>query len=509
MAGEESGGYEFKTKGKLPTSCQCLICQELIRQCVELPCRHPFCSSCLLRWEDQKRKERKGLEQERTFRCMLCNQEYKIQEKKKNTVVDNIITEDIEVLCKHHEQGCPWTGAINDFMQHANTDCPYVEITCHFTGCDVRFLRKAKQQHEQDCPMKEMNCVYCQMAFKESDEQNHYRQCLKYPTKCPNQGCEIVFPKNEVSGHQNTECLFQTIKCEFENFGCNVQVLQKDHDDHKAMNSQHHLRFVLHKYNESKEELNSIKNELYIAKNELTSLKDRLTDFQIVQDESNERIDFLEEELRKSRNENVKTLELFQMVSNTVQLRSLNLKSCEDLFHSISEKKFEEEEFIQVEPIKADDKVYNFDGFNELYKLFPKSNLPVYKKRMDNLFKKMEKGKLYFHQQNIFVKLSPFPRNNSEQLFVYHVTDINIFRNDPIRRTVFANDNFILIVDIRSLYHLSMQITNFNEENSELFLVSRKNQQKFLLKYGYYNNYFNWNDFKNEKNEVIFYLKKK
>uniref|UniRef100_A0A7M5XF27 Uncharacterized protein n=1 Tax=Clytia hemisphaerica TaxID=252671 RepID=A0A7M5XF27_9CNID len=223
MAGEESGGYEFKTKGKLPTRCQCLICQELLKQCVELPCRHPFCSSCLVRWEDQKRKERKGLEQERPFRCMLCNQEYQIQEKRNNTVVDNIITEDIEVLCKHHEQGCPWTGAINDFMQHANTDCPYVEITCRFMGCDVRFLRKAKKQHEQNCPMKEINCVYCQMAFKESDEQNHYRQCLKYPTKCPNQGCEIVFPKNEVSGHQNTECLFQTIKCEFENFGCNVQ----------------------------------------------------------------------------------------------------------------------------------------------------------------------------------------------------------------------------------------------------------------------------------------------
>uniref|UniRef100_A0A7M5XBW3 Uncharacterized protein n=1 Tax=Clytia hemisphaerica TaxID=252671 RepID=A0A7M5XBW3_9CNID len=286
------------------------------------------------------------------------------------------------------------------------------------------------------------------------------------------------------------------------------------------------------KYNESKEELNSIKNELYttniklannetelyIAKNELTSLKEELKDrdlhFQIVRDESNETkkgIGVLEVELRKSRNEflesrkeNAKTLELFQRVSNTVQLYSLNLKSCEGLFYSIIENVFEEEGFMQVEPIKADDKVYNFDGFNELKKLFPKSNLPVYKKRMDNLFKKMEKGKLYFHQQNIFVKLSPF-RDSSKQLYVCHDTGINNFRNDP--RTVFFNDNFALWAGRSSSYDLFMQITNFNVENSELFIVSRKNQQELSLQY-YGNNDINWKDFVNEKNELMFYLKK-
>ena len=60
-AGGQVGGYEFKVKGKLPTTCQCLICQELIRECTELPCHHPYCKSCLLRWEEQKREENERL----------------------------------------------------------------------------------------------------------------------------------------------------------------------------------------------------------------------------------------------------------------------------------------------------------------------------------------------------------------------------------------------------------------------------------------------------------------
>ncbi|XP_066921687.1 RING finger protein DG17-like [Clytia hemisphaerica] len=176
MTEAQVGGYEFKVNGKIPTTCQCIVCKELIRECTELPCHHP----------------------NHVLRCMYCNQEYKVEEKHYSKTVDRIVTEDLEVFCKHHKQGCPWTGAINDFMQHANTDCPCVEITCRFTGCDVHFLRKAKQQHEQDCPMKEMNCDYCHQVIKVSQEQEHYTDCVSYPTVCSNQGCQYLAPRDQL-----------------------------------------------------------------------------------------------------------------------------------------------------------------------------------------------------------------------------------------------------------------------------------------------------------------------
>ena len=152
--------------------------------------------------------------------------------------------------------------------------------------------------------------------------------------------------------------------------------------------------------------------------------------------------------------------------------------------------------------------------------------------RIENLSSHMEVGKIYFHQQNIFFKLSLF-RNNHEVFYVDHDTNINEKRNRP--NTVFFNDNFVLLecpssfydfnelrnnpftvndnfelLDYSPFYDLHIEITNFDYEDSELFLVSRKRQQKHPLKYGYHGNTnILWNDFKNEKNEVIFYLKKK
>ena len=71
-AGGQVGGYEFKVKGKLPTTCQCLICQELIRECTELPCHHPYCKSCLLRWEEQKREENERLGRYQKLNPVVC-----------------------------------------------------------------------------------------------------------------------------------------------------------------------------------------------------------------------------------------------------------------------------------------------------------------------------------------------------------------------------------------------------------------------------------------------------
>ena len=56
-----ASGYDFQTKDKTPTIYQCLICHLLIRDFTELPCSHPYCRECLLRWEEQKSEENRKL----------------------------------------------------------------------------------------------------------------------------------------------------------------------------------------------------------------------------------------------------------------------------------------------------------------------------------------------------------------------------------------------------------------------------------------------------------------
>ena len=57
MAYLDSGGYDFEIDGPLVKEYECPICLLLLRDCVELPCSHSLCKSCLQRWEDSPLEE--------------------------------------------------------------------------------------------------------------------------------------------------------------------------------------------------------------------------------------------------------------------------------------------------------------------------------------------------------------------------------------------------------------------------------------------------------------------
>ena len=50
-------GYHFETVGPYPSKFECFICEALIRDCVEIPCKpnpHILCQNCLEAWERKK-----------------------------------------------------------------------------------------------------------------------------------------------------------------------------------------------------------------------------------------------------------------------------------------------------------------------------------------------------------------------------------------------------------------------------------------------------------------------
>ena len=67
-------GYDFQSKEKFPSAYQCVICHLLIRKLIELPCSHPYCEQCLLRWEQQKLDKQQG--PQTSLKCMVCRNVY-------------------------------------------------------------------------------------------------------------------------------------------------------------------------------------------------------------------------------------------------------------------------------------------------------------------------------------------------------------------------------------------------------------------------------------------------
>lgn len=48
-----SGGYDFVLVGNAIKEFECPICLFLIKEAVQLPCTHAFCSSCVDKWQNE------------------------------------------------------------------------------------------------------------------------------------------------------------------------------------------------------------------------------------------------------------------------------------------------------------------------------------------------------------------------------------------------------------------------------------------------------------------------
>ena len=147
----------------------------------------------------------------------------------------------------------------------------------------------------------------------------------------------------------------------------------------------------------------------------------------------------------------------------------------------------------------------NFD-FKELNSIIQTITKPPFEKRIEQIFKKMNIGEIYeIDDQQVFFKLQ---RHKNQKFFINHVIDVRQLQRDCRNYVVHGNDRLILL-DFNDHYHLWLQIPKYDENNSQCYLFNTKEgDEKYLLKYDSNDN-IQWNKYKSEKNEVLFYLKKK
>jgi len=140
----------------------------------------------------------------------------------------------------------------------------------------------------------------------------------------------------------------------------------------------------------------------------------------------------------------------------------------------------------------------------------PRATQSSYRQNVKRMSELMKNGELYFlNEDECFFKLKL--QRNRQSLRIYLVEDLTRHRNDPINE--FENEDIVLM-DLSCYYYLYVSIRKHDEKNSKCFLIDTKqsgNNRSMVYSGGC--NYgwddYEWNNYKDENDYVIFYFTKK
>ncbi|XP_074605804.1 TNF receptor-associated factor 6-like [Acropora palmata] len=205
-----SEGYDEYFDPPLENKYVCPICFSVFREPVQTPCGHIFCRGCILRSiRDAGPK------------CPVDNEHLD----EGQLFPDNFIKREILnhlVFCRLktvHE--CPWKGPLANLEDHLN-ECDFVDVSCP-NNCGKEFQRRDLKNHlEDDCPIRKIPCTICTEEVLWNRMENHFQDCPQYPLSCEKCGKENI-PRNEMQGHNETECPRAELKCPFSVVGCQFE----------------------------------------------------------------------------------------------------------------------------------------------------------------------------------------------------------------------------------------------------------------------------------------------
>ena len=115
------------------------------------------------------------------------------------------------VRCLHNTRGCSWEGELGYLEDHAGK-----------------------------CPKQPWLCPYCGTEGLKEEETKHLRDCIQFPTPCPN-SCEVgAVPRCLLRQHA-LQCSLEAVDCEYADSGCPARPLRRDLGQHMKQSEQFHL----------------------------------------------------------------------------------------------------------------------------------------------------------------------------------------------------------------------------------------------------------------------------
>jgi len=174
----------------------------------------------------------------------------------------------LQLRCEFVDRGCTDIIMYSNIISHTNS-CKYSPTKCTNEGCEVVVNRLDLQQHSMQCPSRIINCPFgCTEKMRYSGLEQHKKKCLKIPTPCIN-GCGKTVCREDMNEHTLNQCANVLIACPMDY--CNTQLMRRELEKHIAENMSRHLLLTINSVKQLKqvieEQKTIIKNQNEIIQN--------------------------------------------------------------------------------------------------------------------------------------------------------------------------------------------------------------------------------------------------
>ena len=239
---------EYKFVKELPDDYLCMICAKVLNEphltdC----CGQHFCQACLKQW----------FKKQGTKICPHCRSETFTH--MRDLPLRRKINA-LEVYCPNQKEGCKVITKIGELNSHRN-GCGFAKVICT-QGCGKSILRKDMIQHcGEECSKRKTSCKYCgKVDHFETINGKHTTVCEECPVNCP-RGCVHpwpgVFKRKDLAKHTEV-CPLETVRCPFNEAGCDAKVLRKDLSAHMESSTQQHLMKLMTAYSKLLSQVGSL-----------------------------------------------------------------------------------------------------------------------------------------------------------------------------------------------------------------------------------------------------------
>lgn len=153
----------------------------------------------------------------------------------------------LKVMCSNGEDGCAWTGKLDDLEDHL-ARCERAKVVCT-NGCDDEVCRSDLEKHlESECSLRPHRCPHCNEEGTYEDITGEHLEsiCPMIEISCPNEGCEFR-EKQIIVGYHRASCPKERLQCEYEGIGCDEEVTRDTLKEHNEQYLQQHLKLAMEK----------------------------------------------------------------------------------------------------------------------------------------------------------------------------------------------------------------------------------------------------------------------
>ncbi|XP_006883826.1 PREDICTED: TNF receptor-associated factor 6 [Elephantulus edwardii] len=223
---EEIQGYDVEFDPPLESKYECPICLMALREAVQTPCGHRFCKACII-----KSIRDAGHKCPVDNEILLENQLFP----------DNFAKREIlSLMVKCPNAGCLHKMELRQLEAHQAL-CDFALVDC--PQCQRPVQKRQEKMHMRlECPRRQISCGNCLKVIPFEEKEIHDQNCPLANVIC--EYCNTMLIREQMPNHYDLDCPTAPIACTFSIFGC-LDKMQRNHlARHLQENTQSHMRML-------------------------------------------------------------------------------------------------------------------------------------------------------------------------------------------------------------------------------------------------------------------------